>query len=189
MSNQEGKKKNKKTPPLQGIAIAAILWLWGTLFLYAPGYIGFSGTLQTIFNLIGIILIIISLVGALIELGKLWDNEALSYWGISLVFLVPAGLLHIAQITYDFYNPWDVILKASILLLIFVGGPFVFIGVPYVFWKSRKEELPEITEEELKIRKSKNREKKLDLIFTLCIALLSLTTAIITFVSEFVKLR
>ena len=96
MKTEENATSSKKpSPPGSGLAIAGIIWVWGAMAFLGPAYFSVGpGAGKTIFNIFGIILITVSCVGALMEFSKLWRNEALSYWSVGLLFLIPALAIH-----------------------------------------------------------------------------------------------
>ncbi|MGM0803503.1 MAG: hypothetical protein ACQET8_02095 [Bacillota bacterium] len=168
---EKAKQQEKDNPLLMGLASAGILWWIGTIVLYAPKYMELKTSWP--FDIIGYIFITISFVGACLEVGKIWKNKAFEYWGVSLVFLIPALLLHIIV---DKVNIVPIVLvKSLILFLIMIGGPFILLGVPYLF--ERKKESVYEGDDEITIEE--NRKKKFELSLSLIIAFLSFITAII----------
>jgi hypothetical protein len=179
----------KPSPPTSGLAIAGGIWVWGAMVFYAPTYFGIApGVGRVVSNVLGTLLIAVSLAGALIELSKLWRNEALSYWGAGLVFLLPALGLQLVII----YRPptryaLEIAAKAGVYILVFFGAPFLFLGIPYLFWKPDKKETTQeepVSTSEMKTSRGEKRGKEtLKTMIALFIVLLNLTTAIIKFVT------
>jgi len=183
-------RKQKPRPPFSGFAIVADFWLWGALSLCAPTYLNVAGVWIIFFNVLGSIAIIISLTGALVELGKLWKSEALSYWGASLVFLLPAVLLHVTVTYYTLLPVLATIAKIVVLVLIAVGGALFFQGVPHLVWKTEEEQKLEQAEkdspEEAAKRKTAKHKAALKAAVSIIVILLNLTTAILKIVSELI---
>ena len=188
-SKVQGPKEPKKPqPPLSGLAIVASLWLWGAILFYAPTYLGIVGGWRVPFNVLGAIALIISFGGALVELGKFWKSEALSYWGVGLVFLIPAGILFALVKFYSLPSVLETITKAAALLLLAFSGPFFFMGVPYFFWKEKQEQFSqseeEVSEEEAVAQNLARRKARFTTIASIIIAFLSLATAVAKLVLE-----
>ena len=80
MSGQEKQKVSEKSNHLlPALTVAGILWLWGSLLLYAPIYLGIVGWVRIIFDVLGGLAIAISLVGAIVELARLWKKKVMGY--------------------------------------------------------------------------------------------------------------
>ena len=182
-SKVQGPKEPKKPqPPLSGLAIVASLWLWGTILFYAPTYLDIVGGWRVPFNVLGAIALIISFGGALVELGKFWKSEALSYWGVGLVFLIPAGILFALVEFYSLSSVLETIAKVAALLLLAFSGPFFFMGVPYFFWKEKQKQFSQseedVPEEEVVAQRLARREARFTTIASIIIAFLSLASAV-----------
>jgi len=149
--------------------------LWGALLLYAPVYLGIIGIWRAPFNIL--------FGGAVIELGKLRKNEGVKYWGISLVFLLPALLLHLGVTFAYLVSPWDTVAKIAVLILMAIGGPLLFLGLPYMFWKPSSN-VSEFSPQQLAEQKEAKRKIEINAIVSEIIALLSLLTAIVKFVAD-----
>jgi hypothetical protein len=162
---------------LEGLGIAGMFWLWGSLAWVAPPYIGFGGWGQWAFNIAGAVLIAIAFAGAGIELGKLWKNEAFEYWGVGLLFLVPAVLLHLTVWWAELAPFWEVSAKSIALILAAFGGAFVMIGLPYLFARSTVEGdgAPEPTPEE----KTLDRQRRKELLASAGLLVLTAASAIL----------
>jgi cation transport ATPase len=183
---QEQKVPEKSKRLLPGLTVAAILWLWGSLLLYAPIYLGIAGWGRILFNVLGGLAIAISLLVAIEELTELWKKKAMGYWSISLVFLVPAVILHLAVMFASLPSLWETVARIVALILVFIGGPFVIVGLSNVLWKpkpQRAEQAYQISIVEAAERKADRRRAN----FSLSIALLTLATTIIKLVFEFHK--
>lgn len=164
--------------PLSGVSLAGAFWLWGSIILYAPIYLGMTSH-QWIFNIIGVILLLIGLLGSLIEIDKMFKNEGFSYFGVGSFFVVPALLIHfyVSFNTIDIF--WQTILKIGVLFFIGLGGAFFLMGLPYFFWNPSKDK-KELTEEE-KIEKTK---LNVNTVLSLIIALLTFITFVLKFYFE-----
>lgn len=183
MMKEKAIKKQKENPPLLGLATVAFFLIWGALFFYIPTYLGIDDKVAVlIFRVLGFIAIIISFVGSFIEISQLWKNEAFSYWGVSLVFVIPAVLLHFSIDYYDVSNPWAYVIKIFVLIFLFSGLPFVPFGFAHLLYKPQKNEKL-VSEEE----KADQTSKKVQLIASFIVAILSLITAIIQLVSNLGK--
>lgn len=182
MQSQIKETKNKgDDPPLFGLSLVAMFLLWGGLFFYIPVYLGINN--QIIFNIIGFVFLIISLIGSLIEISNLWRNEAFSYWGVASVFILPAILLHLLVYHYEIYGFWRAVIKVIVIVLLFIGIPFITIGFSYLTWKHNGENVEDIkaTSEE---ERAKTPTNNIQLVTSLIIAILALATAIVQLVSQ-----
>jgi len=179
MQNKKGEK-----PPLLGLSIVAMFLIWGGLAFYIPVYLGIN-THIIFFNIIGFICLTISLAGSLIEISNIWKNEAYSYWGVSLVFILPAILLHLSVYYYEINEFWSIFIKVAVIVLLFIGTPFIPMGFSYLLWKRNDENTDEreISGEE----RVTNSTNKIQLISSLIIAILTLATAIVQLVSQLNK--
>jgi hypothetical protein len=183
ISNLENSVEEKASPPLERMSAWATIWLWGALLLYAPIYLNIIGTWRAPFNILGLVAIIISFGGAVIELGKLRKNDGFKYWGVSLVFLLPALLLHLGVAFAYLVSPWDTVAKIAVLILIGIGGPLLFLGLPYMFWRPTQS-VTELSPQQLAEQKEAKRKTDINTIVSAIIALLSLLTAIVKFVAD-----
>ena len=126
----EDQRDSDNEPPLLGLAIAVALWWTAILFFYAPTYLHVHGNWAVALRAAGAIALVISLGGAGFELAKIWKTQALESWGVALVFLTPAALLHLLRLS----SPWELIIRSLVLLLLAFGGTFVFWGFAYLIW-------------------------------------------------------
>jgi hypothetical protein len=185
---QKPEKPKKPRPPLSGLAIVASLWLWGTILFYIPTYLNIVGGWRIPFNVLGAIALIISFGGALLELGKFWKSEALSYWGVGIIFLIPAIIFLVLVKLYPLAPLWETLAKIAALVLLAFSGPLFFMGIPYFFWKAPQGQEPKHAEEtsaqEASAQEMAQREAKFTTIASIIIALLSLATALVKLVSE-----
>jgi hypothetical protein len=179
----------KPTPPWMGLAASADLWLFGALLLWAPSYLSVDGVLATILYVVGFALLILSLAGALTELGKLWHSEGLNYWGVSLVFLVPAVLVILADESHRIPSTLTAAARISILGLLAVGGGMFFQGIPYFFWSQSADTQAAAAGASSEVRGSDpggsrvNRKAAANAI----VALLALVTAVVTLVEKILR--
>jgi hypothetical protein len=186
MDNKTKQKEKKPTPPTSGLAIAGALWIWGFLLMYTPSYLGILGWWEYTFYVLGFIALTISLAGALTELGKLRQSEGLSYWGVSLVFLLPALALYLL-VKYQHIAVMMVLLaKIAFLLLIAIGVPFIFLGISYFFWKKENVESERNPSERVALSKVEKVKPTLEVMANIFIALLALATAIVTLVEKII---
>ena len=118
------------------------------------------------------------------ELGKYWKNEAFEYWGVGLIFAIPAILLFFAQKYFNILSLWGTLMKISVLFLLGVGFPFFFLGIPYLFWKKTPREQENETEDEKE--DSEKREARFTTIATIILTLLGLATAAVKLVYEII---
>lgn len=178
-------KPKKPSPPTIGLAVVADLWLWGALFLFIPNYFGIFSGWQYLFIIPGFIFLIISFAGALTELGKLWKSEGLGYWGASLVFLIPSIALYFAVKFQRITGDMVLVAKIGAILLLTIGGPFFFHGIPYFFWKKDTEvqETESTTSTHMNVNKEV-RKSNLKAIANIIVALLALATAAINLVDK-----
>lgn len=178
-------KPKKPSPPTIGLAVVADLWLWGAIFLFIPNYFGIISGWQYLFTILGYIALIISFAGALTELGKLWKSEGLGYWGASLVFLIPSVSLYFAVEYQRIIGSMVLVAKIGAILLMIIGGPLFFHGIPYFFWKkdtgAQEAEPPNSKNT---IVKKDSRKINLEAMANIIVALLALATAVVTLVEK-----
>lgn len=188
---QKSEKLKKPQPPLGGLAIVASLWLWGAILFYAPTYLNIVGGWRIPFNILGAIALTLSFGGALLELGKFWKSEALSYWGAGIIFLIPAVVFFVLVRFYSLAPFWETSAKIVALILLAFSGPFFFMGIPHFFWKGPQEQTSghteEISEKEAAEQKQARREARFTMIASIIIALLSLVTAIVKLAFEVIQ--
>jgi len=178
-------QSKKPDPPTIGLSIVADLWLWGILFLFVPSYFNIVSRWQYVFIVLGFLSLIISFAGALTELGKLWQSEGLTYWGVSLVFLIPSVALFLAVENQRISESFIVASKISALILLAIGGPLFFQGIPYFFWKEGvNDKNNNLTDADIQIKKSQTRKVNLEIIANVFVALLALATAIVTLIDK-----
>ena len=181
MTKKEGKPR-RPSPPYSGFAIVASFWLWGALLFCAPTYLDISGTLPKVLTVLGWISITISLLGAGVELNKILKNEAFGYWGVSMLAILPAALVHLFVVHNQPSTAWTMLAKVLVLVLLALGGSLFLYGFSYLFWKQEDpaseqngEASPEMT-----LEKQENRIK---LVGAIIVAVLSLVTAILKLIA------
>lgn len=173
------REEKKNTSKWSGFFIAAWFLVVGIIFFYTPIYIGLSGFFAKTINLLGWVAIIISIAGAFLELSKIFKNDGFSYIGTSLVFLVPAVLLHILQEKSLTNQTVITIFKSGVIFLLVVGSALFLQGFAYFLENpTEKSGKTKVSSE------SKTKKTAIELMAPIIIAILSLTTAIIKFVSE-----
>lgn len=166
----------KKKPRYQGIAIAAGFWWWGSVAWLAPIYIGLEGWPKWAFNVVGAGLIMIAFAAAAVELGTLWKNEAFTYFGIGLLALIPAGLLHALAWFVDIPSPWLGVAKGLALLLDALGGFVVIFGLAY--WGNPKQ--PEnLDDSPTEVVQAETRQNRQEIVGSAILLLLTVVTAIL----------
>jgi len=185
MSEPRG-KGIRAEPPTIGLATAGILWLWGALLLWAPGYLGLGSPWDGVAVVLGLLALVLSFAGALTELGKLLQSQGLNYWGVSLVFLIPGVVL---AVSVERGNVTDALVtpaKLGVLVLLAIGGAMFFYGVPYLFWQGTGSETGAKAPagEEGKGREFRASSKAAA---NAIVALLALATAVVTLVEKLVK--
>ena len=186
MKGKFKQSEKKPEPPTLGLAVVADLWLLGALLLFAPNQLDIISGWQILFYVLGGVALVISFGGALIELGKLWKTEALSYWGVGIFLLIPAGALYIVVGRQLITGALGVTAKVFALVLTVIGGGMFFHGIPYLFWKqdSKTKQPPSdstdtpVTSYEKKAKRKGNFEA----IASIIVAMLSLATAAVTIV-------
>ncbi len=180
-------KEKKPSPPTSGLAIAGAMWIWGALLMYAPSYLDIVGGWEYLFYVPGFISLIISLAGALIEIGKLRQSEGLSYWGVSLVFLLPALAIYLLVDYQRITGGLIVLAKIAVLLLVAFGVPFVFLGISYFFWKKEPSQVRLASSEDTQPAKTIEKAKPtLEIAANILVAMLALATAIVTLVDKII---
>ena len=186
---QKPEKPKKPEPPLSGLAIVASLWLWGAILVYAPNYLNIVGGWRIPLNVLGAIALIISFGGALIELGKFWKSEALSYWGVGIIFLIPAIIFFVLAKLYPLAPLWETLAKIAALLLLAFSGPFFFMGMPHLFWRISQGQEPRQAEKvsaQETTAKAAQRKARFNTIASIIIALLAFATAVVKLASEII---
>lgn len=165
----------------------ADLWLFGALLLAAPAYLQVNSGWEWPMYLLGFGALTLSFAGALTELGKLLKSEGLNYWGVGLVFLIPAVVLYLAAERHSVSSTVATPAKAGVLLLVALGGAMFFQGIPYFFWNkdgaSPKgvDAHPAATVEPAAPREFKaNRKAAANAI----VAFLALATAVVTLIEK-----
>jgi hypothetical protein len=185
--NKVKSKEKKPSPPTSGLAIAGAMWIWGALLMYAPSYLGIVGGWEYLFYIPGFVSLIISLAGALMEIGKLRQSEGLSYWGASLVFLLPAFALYLLVYYQRITGRLILIAKIAVLLLAAFGVPFVFLGISHFFWsKETPKESQAHSEHSDPISKVEKAKPTLEVAANILVAMLALATAIVTLVDKII---
>lgn len=171
--------EQEKTP-YDGLALAAAFWLWGSIAWFAPAYLGFGGVAMWVCNIVGGILMAISFGGAGMEIGKLFKSEAFEWWGVGLVFLVPAGLLHFAVWYAELSSTWAAVAKGSALLLDGFGGLFVFYGLAYLFWNGSPVELEEAPSQQEKAeRRAEDKRRRRHYLVSAAVFLATIVSTIV----------
>lgn len=181
-------KPKKPSPPTIGLAVVADLWLWGAIFLYIPNYFNITSGWKYLFETLGYFALIISFAGALSELGKLWKSEGLGYWGASLVFLFPSISLYFAVEFQRITGIMANVAKIGAIILMMIGGPCFFHGIPYLFWKKGAEgqEVAQSLIPKDKVSNKESRKFNLEAMANIIVALLALATAIVTLVEKII---
>jgi len=133
--------EKKPRSRFSGFAVAATLWLWAILSLYAPAYLNIVRLWRIPFIVAGWVLLLIALLGTLIELSNIWKTRGVSYWAAGSVFLIPALILYV-RLMYYLPVSWLAIVlsKFFVLFLTGIGGALIFQGAPYLLWKAGKEQ-------------------------------------------------
>jgi hypothetical protein len=128
----------KGSTPTSGIAVAACIWFWAAMAFYAPTYFGLaSGALTASINIVGAVLLTVSISGALLELSKLWKRDALSYWGTGVVFLLPALGLHLATVNNPpAHKALEIPMRIGVYAFLAIGSPFIFMGLSHLSRKT-----------------------------------------------------
>ncbi|MFD1954564.1 hypothetical protein ACFSL6_10415 [Paenibacillus thailandensis] len=154
---------------------------WDDFFLFTNYYGNISTALNIIFNIVGWIALIIGVIGMMIETSRVLKNEAFSYWGVSLAFIIPLVLLHFYQI--NFINNLIVIniIKSLNVILFLIGSGIFLYGISFFFKNSTDPE------NEPK-KKSQSKKGKIETVVTISIALISIVTAIIQLTTELIKI-
>jgi uncharacterized membrane protein len=170
--------KDDISPPLQGLAVAAMFWFWGALFFFGPWYVGDQGRWQILTNVLGAGLITVGFVAAATEFAKLRRNQAFEYWAVSILFLMPAAIIHLA---IDFGSPshgWQRVTRIVVLLLLAFGIPFILMGLAHFFVLTKEPA-------QSKARSDAQRADDVKLWAALLIALLSVAATVLKIVIEF----
>lgn len=173
-------------PPAVNLAAAAGLWLWGALALIAPTYVGFGSPWNWIAYGLGPLFLVISFAGALIELSKLFRSEGLSYWGVSLVFLIPAAALFLIDSQHRLSGAMQSAARLGVIVLVAVGGFMLVLGVPYLTWTEEQLGDRGRTETDSESR-AMAAAKTVKAGASALVALLALATAVATLVEKLAK--
>ncbi len=173
-----GQEKSKMNPKWSGFFIAAWFLVVGITLFYTPIYIGLNGLVGNIINFLGWIAIIISLVGSFVELSNIFKNDGLSNLGVSLVFLIPAVLLHIFQEKSLSNHIGIIILKTIVICFILLGTGLLLYGISF-FLENDNDNISK----EFVVREKKTRKPILEHGLSIIVAILGLITAIIQLVN------
>lgn len=167
-NNNNTSKEKKVSPKWSVFFIATWFLVIGIILFYTPEYIGVEGIVQKIIIFGAWIAIIVSLIGSFIELSNILKNEGFAYLGTSLIFIIPAILLHVYQSKNLSRVSLITTLKTIAILLILVGSGILLYGFSFFLERESK-------------KSEANTDKKIniELIVSLIIALLTLATAII----------
>ena len=177
------KNKEKKVDPIwSGFFIAAWFLVLGAILFYTPLYIGITGWIEKVINFFGWGAITISFAGAFIELSNIFKNDGFSYIGASLVFFVPAMVLHILQYRSLSGQVGIIISKIIVVFLIIIGSGLLLYGVSFFLGKANKESKKE--GQDVIVKKDKIKGSFIELISPIIIAILALLTAIFQFMSK-----
>lgn len=150
--------------------------------MYAPIFLNLSGPAQVVITIIGVIGISIAFAGALQELATLWKSEALSWFGIGLLPLVPAIILNVVVVFGEAVFFWTTLAKVGILALYAFAGPWFFYGIA-AFFKEPSQKLDasaDTPEERAESRASKRRDT--------IVTVLSLMSALLPILSGLFRL-
>ena len=181
----------KPRPPTLGLSTAAGLWLLGSVILYAPSYLGITSGWQILFIVVGLLVLVVSFAGAVTELGKLWNSQGLTYWGASLVFFLPAFLLHLAVTYQSISGAFAIVAKVGVLVFIVVGGGLFFQGMPFFFWKQDSSQKPKVVQPadspDAQSEKAAKFKTNLEIIASIIVALLSVATATVTLIEKILQ--
>jgi hypothetical protein len=114
-----------------GMLTIFCVWYWGIVLLFAPHYVGLSLAWSFISNLFGMVAVIISFVGALIELRKREEGYTrfLAFPGFFLLAL--AILVHIAVGQSRPSQPWETLGRVVTFVLSFVGATLLVPILPF----------------------------------------------------------
>jgi hypothetical protein len=134
MAKQEGKVE-RSAPPGGGLVVAASFWLWGALIFCAPVYLNLTSSWRTLLNVLGSIFLAVSFARAGVEFARVFRNEAFCYWGVGMLFTVPAAVLHIITVCDSLSPVWTFVARLLVLIFLSIGGAFLLYGFPYLFWK------------------------------------------------------
>ena len=99
------------------------------------------------------------------------------------IFLVPAIFFHLIGVFGHIGPHFKVGIKILAVILALFGGPFLILGLCYLFWQPQrqKEETSKISQQEIVEQKATRRKADLALIITL----LNFATALIMLISAF----
>ena len=170
-------------PPTVNLAAATGLWLWGALALITPSYVGIGAPWGWGLYALGMVFLVISFAGALMELGKLFRSEGLSYWGVSLVFLIPAAVLYLLDHQHSVSGAMGAVVRFGAVVLAAFGGFLVILGVPYLTWAEDQPSHVLAAGAESEAR-ALAAAKTVKAAASALVALLALATAVATFVER-----
>lgn len=171
--NKIEEKTKKPAPKWSGFFIASWFWIVGIIFFITPKYIGFSGIGETILVIFGWIALVISFVGALLELSKIYNNEAFKYVGVSLFFLIPSILMYLYIQNNVITRGWAISIKILTILLVIVGSGILLYGISYFFESSPNERSV------VEPKRPSSSKTKFEFFSSIIVAILSLTTALL----------
>jgi hypothetical protein len=175
-------KEGKTKPDLLGFSTVAVLWWWGSLFLYSPTYLNITGVFSVVLTFVGAVFLIISFSGAILEIGKFRKNDGINYLAGSALFILPAIGLHAWNELSTLPTIMVSLVKFMVLILFAFGGALMFQGIAYALWKKppEKDDASVIQSEQ----KVDSRKANFELSANIIVAVLSLITAIIALAGE-----
>jgi len=176
--------EQKKRPKWSGFFIAAWFWVFSIAMFYSPTYFKTtSAGIYYFFSVLGWLALTISIVGAFVEVSRIIKNEGFSYWGVSLVFLVPSLGLHLFQFKYLTNNLWIIITKATVLILFLFGSGLFLYGISFFIEKKEHSQISDNQSTGFPPLKFKN---SVELVSTILIALITVLTFIFQIINQFI---
>lgn len=176
MPDQKDKKK-KQTPPIEGLGIALGFLILAFFFYYYPRLIGWSELAITIFQVLSVFCLFISIGGAGSELSKLMENKAWNDFGWGLAFSAIAASLFISMERSSVSGNMKTIIEVIVLILIILFSFMVGKAVPSLL-VTTKTHTTEI-----------QQGRKAVIYSSVITGLLSIIVLILQLVSELLKIK
>ncbi len=130
-------RRAERSAPLGGgLVLAASFWLWGALLFCAPVYLNLASVWRTWLNVLGSVFFAVGFARAGVEFARAFENRAFCYWGLGMLFTVPAVVLHIITICNSLPVLWTFVARLVVLIFLSIGGVFLLYGFPYLFGTS-----------------------------------------------------
>jgi hypothetical protein len=131
MPEEKSDKSKSSDPRLGGMAVVGWLAVSGAICLVSPNYLAITGAWRSVFFWLAVVLGAFGVMGALMELERLRNQEGWAYLGAAAVFLVPALALFLFDRSHELESPWKGLSRGSVLVLCAIGSGLLLYGIAY----------------------------------------------------------